>query len=137
MKKAITFLMLMIGILIGGETVSAATVETSLMEGTVGKYKIKMKLWRNLDNGTVTGWYYYTSKGAKNKIQLSGKMSPKGNEGLWDCNIVLTEKVNGKVTGTFDGYFNYGQMTGEGFSGSWSSPKGTRLNFSVYGGGRP
>lgn len=31
---------------------------TPLMEGTVGKYRVKMKLDVNDDTGQVGGWYY-------------------------------------------------------------------------------
>ena len=137
MKKVITILMLMVAIVVGSQTASADTVETALMSGSVGKYKVKMKLWRNLDNNTVTGWYYYTSKGANNKIKLSGRILPQDEDNFFFCDMVLTETVNGKVTGTFRGSYGYGMMTGDDFEGTWTSPQGKSLHFEVNGGGRP
>ena len=136
MKKIVTILMVMVAMVIGSQTASANTVETALMDGSVGPYKVKMKLWRNLDNNTVTGWYYYTSKGSKNKIKLSGRIIPDGAN-FFFCDMVLTETVNGKVTGTFRGSYGYGQMTGDDFDGTWTSPQGKSLHFQVNGGGRP
>ena len=117
------------------EVSTAATSEpftTSLMEGTIGNYKICMKLTFNDNNHSVSGWYYYKSKGSKNKISLSGHFSGEYIFGV--CNLTLTEKVKGKVTGTFTGEFNAGNWT-MGAEGTWRSPNGKTLKWSVDGGG--
>ena len=107
----------------------ASALETPLMSGTIGKYKIKMKLNINDDTGTITGWYYYTSKGAKSKIYLSGK-----GEIFEEDATVLVEKANGKQTGKFVGTLWTGSMGGTysyGISGTWTSPTGKKLDFEV------
>lgn len=102
---------------------------TSVMEGTVGKYKVKMQLDVNDDTGVVSGWYYYSSKGSKAKITLSGK-----GEMFEEDGAVLVEKVNGKQTGKFVGTLYQGRNMGAviiGYSGTWISPTGKRLDFEV------
>ena len=98
------------------------------MEGAVGKYKIVMSLKLNTSTGKVSGWYYYKSKGPKNKIQLSGTI--KG-EPIDMAQVLLTEKVNGQVTGNFDGEFWISAVGNMGYSGTWISPKGNTLEFEV------
>lgn len=102
---------------------------TPLMEGTVGKYRVKMKLDVNDDTGQVGGWYYYASKGPKSKITLSGKGAMFDEEGT-----VLVEKVKGQQTGKFVGTLWMGSSMGVhsyGYSGTWISPAGKRLEFEV------
>lgn len=103
---------------------------TDVMEGKVGNYKVKMQLTVSENSNKVTGWYYYVSKGAKNKIQLSGTQYGDGLE----METTLTEKVNGKVTGTFKGTLWTGYMSGihtYGYFGTWTSPAGKRLSFDL------
>lgn len=128
MKKTITLLMLMMTIMAGAPNGYAETMETGTMEGTIGKYKIKMKLTIDFDSHKVTGWYYYQSKGSKNKIQLNGKIT---GDFIDDSKITLTETVGGKTTGTFSGDFWISAVGNMGYSGTWASPQGKRLEFDV------
>ena len=72
MKKCIAILALLICVMVGTVSASARTWSTGSMTGTIGKYKVVMSLSVNESNKTVSGWYYYRSKGPKNKINLSG-----------------------------------------------------------------
>lgn len=101
--------------------------DTSLMNGAIGQNGIKMKLWFNESNHTITGWYYYKSKGANNKIQLKGTYDGD----ILYATLVVNEISNGKVTGTFKGDFSYGTMTGHDFDGTWTSSAGKVLKFAV------
>lgn len=74
------------------------------LEGEIGKYKVVMQLFFDYEKETVSGWYYYKSKGAKNKIKLSGKF--KGSTPF--DGITMTESVNGKITGKFDCEYMWG-----------------------------
>ena len=76
--------------------------------GTIGgKYKINMTL-DVVDGRIVNGSYRYVSKGVP--IILKGTLNAIG------C-LMLTEIVDGKVTGSFDGL-----LAVDGFSGEWSNP---------------
>ena len=101
------------------------------MYGAVGKYKIVMVL-EFKDHGIVSGWYYYKSKGPKNKIKLNGTYKDEwGNfEG---GTLNLTESVNGKITGYFSGEFAVGfHMNRDVWAGgTWKSPKGNTLKWEV------
>lgn len=103
---------------------------TDVMGGTIGPYKVKMKLYLPADfaSGKVTGWYYYVSKGSKNKIALTGYYDASTHE------LALTEKSNGKVTGHFQGEYCMAYTMGyifDQFWGTWSSPTGKTLEFFV------
>lgn len=93
MKKIIALLMLTFALLVPAAA-HAETWSTPTMDGTIGKYKVVMKLTFNSYNNNVTGWYYYKSQGAKKKIQLKGTL--RGGT------LKMTETVNGKVTGRFN-----------------------------------
>lgn len=43
----------------------ASALETPLMSGTIGKYKVKMKLNINGDTGVITGWYLLYQQGSQ------------------------------------------------------------------------
>lgn len=132
MKRVFAIFMVLGALLIsGGVAVKAQgdTFSTPELEGTLGNYNICMKLTFNQSNNTVSGWYYYVSKGAKNKITLSGTYD--GN-GMWG-DLTLNEKVNGKITGTFTGEYNYGNMTVSA-NGQWKSSAGKTLDWDVNGG---
>lgn len=108
---------------------SQYTSDTPIIDGSIGKYPIKMKLTFNTSTRSVSGWYYYSSKGAKSKIQLSGSMNgdPVGNV----VTLTLKEKVNGKVTGTFSGDFSISFGGYCEYIGTWTSPAGKRLSFNL------
>ena len=123
--------LLIFGVLIAAIAfcVPASAWETPLMSGTIGKYKVKMKLNINEDTGKITGWYYYASKGSKAKITLSGS-----GEMFEEDGTVLIEKVNGKQTGKFVGMLWTGSLHNTysyGYTGVWISPTGKRLDFEV------
>lgn len=127
MKKLFAVLTLILTLFLGGQTARAYTLETYDMEGTIGTYKVKIYLKLNISTGKATGWYYYKSKGAKNKIQLSGTV-----KNFTDCgNVKLTEKVNGKVTGTFSGEFCESARGNMSYYGTWTSPSGKKLSFEL------
>lgn len=139
MKKTLMFLMMAIAIMMGGSLKAQApdsemllaannVMDTSVMEGSVGNYGIKMQLHLNTSTHKVTGWYYYKSQGAKSKIQLSGKWS--GSD-FMDCTVSLTESVNGKTTGYFNGYLWVAVNGSSGYEGTWTSTKGKKMAFEV------
>lgn len=114
--------------------VSAQTTNLPVMEGAIGKYKIKMKLSFDNEKQTVTGWYYYKSKGAANKIRLKGKFK----EDTEYDGFTMTETVGGKVTGTFDCEYSWGTGAlaygGEPFisvSGTFTNASGKEFDFEV------
>lgn len=141
MKRLVLFFALL-AVIIGGASFKAVAAtdaarsessgsrifETALMDGFIGKYRIKMRLSLNQDNGTVTGWYYYTNKGSKYKIDLSGTVS---GDVVYEPTVILKEKVNGKVTGTFKGEFSLAASGCYSYEGKWTSPTGETLNFEV------
>lgn len=138
MKKLTTILMLAFALLIGGGVAANALelgsstqgandpFSTPEMEGTIGKYKVCMKLTFNPRNNTVSGWYYYKSKGSRNKIALSGTY-----DGMYmGGELTMKEKVNGKVTGTFTGEYNFGNWIISA-GGTWRSPAGKTMEWDV------
>lgn len=109
--------------------IPANAFTTDVMDGKIGNYKIKMQLTVHDYSNKITGWYYYKSKGPKNKIQLSGYGNLEEEDG-----VTLTEKVNGKVTGTFRGTLWTGYMNPVhtfGYFGTWTSPTGKTLEFDL------
>ncbi len=79
------------------------------------KYEINMSL--NKIDGYLTGSYYYTSKNIP--ISLKGTIQ--------NGSIKMTETLNGKSTGYFDGRLN-----GNVISGIWTSPNGkSQMPFKV------
>ena len=106
---------------------------TDIMEGEIGKYQIVMQLDFK-DNGKVTGWYYYKSKGPSHKISLSGTYKDPDSD--YNYIVDLTETHNGKVTGYFKGRYVSGYASDiqtfiYQMDGTWSSPKGNKLEFYV------
>lgn len=128
MKKIKVLFILIAALVFGVASAEAYTYELTTMEGTVGKYGIVMDLTVNTSTGKATGWYYYKSKGPKNKIQLSGKIY---GDPIDDAKVTLTETVNGKTTGTFSGTLWLSPTGNQGYEGTWTSPAGKKLNFSV------
>lgn len=138
MKKLTTILMLAFALLIGGGVAANALelgtytqgpndpFSTPEMEGNIGQHYVCMKLTFNPRNHTVSGWYYYKSKGSKNKITLSGTYEGE----YFNGELTLKEKVNGKVTGTFTGEYYFGNMM-IGAGGTWRSAAGKTLEWNV------
>ena len=131
MKKLLTLFVLMVAFMAGGSIVNAKAYnhETMVMAGNIGGYDIHMKLNFNLSTHKVTGWYYYDSKGPKNKFQLSGTWSGS----LDDCRLKMQESHNGKVSGTFTGQYGpaYARGDMEWAEGTWTSSKGKKLKWYV------
>ncbi len=101
MKKFLTIITITLVTLICSTAAKADPSKTGTMTGTIGKYKVVMSLTFNQSNNTVTGWYYYASKGAKNKIRLSGTYRDQSVTG-YSYHINMKESVNGRTTGVFD-----------------------------------
>lgn len=130
MKRLIAVFALICAIFVGGQTAWAYEFETYDMEGSVGKYDVKVYLKVNTDTGRASGWYYYKSQGSKKKIQLTGTV---GKLNYSNCaNMTMTEKVDGKVTGTFRGEFCESARGFLFYHGTWTSPKGKKLEFDFY-----
>ena len=119
MKKILTLLTVIMLAFVGAAKAEAHTFTTGNMTGTIGKYKVVMSLTINDSNNTVTGWYYYKSKGPKHKIKLSGTCKDQTDMN-YNLRINMKESVGGKVTGTFAVDFiqishgMYGAMSVEG-----------------------
>ena len=133
MKRVFFIFSMVVALLLVGLPADAET--TDIMDGQIGKYKIVMELDFK-DNGKVTGWYYYKSKGPSHKISLSGSYRDSGVNSGYNYNVDLTETVNGKITGYFKGKYLCGYASDiQTFiylmDGTWSSPKGNKLEFGV------
>lgn len=125
MKKLLLVFSVFVALLLGGLPAGAETSE--IMDGSIGKYGVVMQLDLK-NNGKVTGWYYYKSKGSSHKISLSGTYThPYNIENYYI--LKLTESVDGKVTGNFEGEYFNGPIYQ--YSGTWESPKGTKLKFFI------
>jgi len=110
MKKFLSTLFLIIALTLPmAIPAQAAGYSLPLMTGTIGKSKVKMRLDINNSDNTVTGWYYYTARGSKNKIALKGTIET--DEETYVTTIKLTETVGGKITGTFNCEFSVGTGT--------------------------
>lgn len=134
MKKLLAVIFLALAfVLPNAASVQAETYTTTVMNGSIGKYKVVMKLTLNDRTHTITGWYYYKSKGPKNKLQLTGTFDGP----IFSAeNVNVVERVNGKVTGRFFGWFAIGSMQGhylDTFSGDFTNSKGTVYNFDISG----
>lgn len=91
---------------------SSEEEKTINLEGNIGKYPIMMTMHIDAD-GTVTGAYYYKSKGPGNYLYLKGE---KSND-----NIMLNEFTKkGKQTGSYAGTYN-----GCIYSGQFCAKSGT------------
>lgn len=101
MKKFLTIITITLVTLICSTAAKADPSKTGTMTGTIGKYKVVMSLTFNQSNHTVSGWYYYASKGPKNKIKLSGTYRDQ-SEFNYCIRINMKETVNGRTTGVFD-----------------------------------
>lgn len=116
MKKILTVLTFVLLAVFGAAKANAHTFSTGNMTGTIGKYKIVMSLTINDSNNTVSGWYYYKSKGPKNKIKISGTFREQ-TQFDYSLHINMKEYVGGKVTGTFN--IDYNQKTSMGIASMW------------------
>lgn len=117
MKKILTVLTFVLLAVFGAAKANAHTFSTGNMTGTIGKYKIVMSLTINDSNNTVSGWYYYKSKGPKNKIKLSGTFRELQPQFGYTIHIDMKEYVGGKVTGTFN--IDYYQQSKSGIDLMW------------------
>lgn len=117
MKKILTVLTFVLLAVFGAAKANAYTFSTGNMTGTIGKYKIVMSLTINDSNNTVSGWYYYKSKGPKNKIKLSGTFRELQPQFGYTIHIDMKEYVGGKVTGTFN--IDYYQQSKSGIDLMW------------------
>lgn len=117
MKKILTVLTFVLLAVFGAAKTNAYTFSTGNMTGTIGKYKIVMSLTINDSNNTVSGWYYYKSKGPKNKIKLSGTFRELQPQFGYTIHIDMKEYVGGKVTGTFN--IDYYQQSKSGIDLMW------------------
>lgn len=117
MKKILTVLTFVLLAIFGAAKANAHTFSTGNMTGTIGKYKIVMSLTINDSNNTVSGWYYYKSKGPKNKIKLSGTFRELQPQFGYTIHIDMKEYVGGKVTGTFN--IDYYQQSKSGIDLMW------------------
>ena len=131
MKKVFFIFSMVLALFLGG--IPAVAETTDIMEGVIGKYKIVMQLDFK-DNGKVTGWYYYKRKGPSHKISLSGTY--KDPDSNYNYVVDLTETVDGKITGYFKGKYVEGYASDiqtyiYSMDGTWRSPKGNKLEFSV------
>ncbi len=82
-------------------------------EGTLGKASIHLSLYR-LDNGQLKGNYCY--KKYESKIQLTGQIT--GDK------IVITEFLNGKPNGRFEGKVFTDNL--DRFEGTWTDSSNTK-----------
>lgn len=127
MKKARVLILVIAAVLICSFGAKAKSYPSDIMSGTIGDYPITMKIV--LHSGTeVNGWYYYDKKGSKHKIKLNGYQPKESDE------VHLVEKVNGKITGYFDGKYisrQYDDYRVCYFEGTWTSTDGNVLEFYV------
>lgn len=129
MKKCIAILALLICVMVGTVSASARTWSTGSMTGTIGKYKVVMSLSVNESNKTVSGWYYYRSKGPKNKINLSGTYRDSSGSAVI-LEMDMKEKTGVKVTGYFD--VTYSQYMGEiSLDGDFTTSAGKRYTVNL------
>jgi hypothetical protein len=86
--------------------------------GTVGKYKVQMRLRR--DGAKLAGAYFYEH--VKSDLRLEGAIDEKGNFTLREFD------PSGAQTGLFEGAWSDGteDEPGASLSGQWSRPDGTR-----------
>lgn len=131
MKRLATILMLIVAIFVGGHSAWAEEFESYKMDGTVGKSPVNVYIKANTSTGRASGWYYYNSQGSKKKIQLTGTVTNYKN-GYGTMNVNLTEKVDGKVTGTFSGVLSLTVHQSLVYKGTWTSPAGKKLKFEFY-----
>lgn len=89
-------------------------------EGTLSNKHILMVL--SQEGANVGGAYAYVKQGSQERPRWIDLLGSAKKDGV----VSLVEKVNGKVTGSFSG-----KIAGSGFSGTWQSSAGRRLDFSV------
>lgn len=84
-----------------GNSSSAA----SYFRGSIGTYPIVMYLSINSE-GKASGWYYYESKGASNKLGLTGNYTQDGSITLYEFD------ESGNHTGRFSGHYEKREYSG-------------------------
>ncbi|WP_157201968.1 hypothetical protein [Massilia sp. Root335] len=89
-------------------------------EGTLSNKHILMVL--SQEGANFEGAYAYVKQGSQERPRWIDLFGSAKKDGV----VSLVEKVNGKVTGSFSG-----KIAGNGFSGTWQSPAGRRLDFSA------
>lgn len=124
MKKLLAFLVLTIVVMATNLSANAKTFETHDLNGSIGKYKIVMNLTFDSQDHSITGWYYYKSKGPKNKININGIFKGDGKRGK----LKLKEVVNGEITGNFSGDYDL-ENRNILLTGTWEAPNGNTLEW--------
>lgn len=95
-----------------------------LVDGSIGKYKIKMEI--SINGGTISGRYRYVrNKGLGGWLMLTGSTS--GNSFS-----MYEENSSGNVTGTFEGSFNKSDSH-LSMSGTMWNYKGDAYSYNVSG----
>ena len=84
---------------------SVQDVAASYFRGSIGSFPIVMYLTLS-NGGKVSGWYYYESKGANNKLVLSGNYNQGGDITLYEFD------ETGNHTGKFVGRYNNRDYSG-------------------------
>jgi tetratricopeptide (TPR) repeat protein len=77
----------------------------SYFRGSIGSFPIVMYLTLS-NGGKASGWYYYESKGANNKLVLSGNYNQDGDITLYEFD------ETGNHTGKFVGQYNNREYSG-------------------------
>ena len=78
---------------------------SSYFKGKIGPFPITLYLSLS-NNGSVSGWYYYDSRGPGRRFSLTGIYNNEGQ-------IVINEYTpKGNNTGKFDGYYKNGVYSG-------------------------
>ena len=129
MKKILTLLTVVLLAFVGVAKANAFTLTTGNMTGTIGKYAVVMSLTINDSNHTVTGWYYYKSKGPRHKIKLSGTCMEQAQYDYSVC-INMHEYVGGKKTGFV--LLDYNQKTSMGRAMMWVEGEFTTTAGKTY-----
>lgn len=84
---------------------SSPDYASSYFTGKIGTFPITLLL-RISNDGSVSGWYYYNSRGPGRKFTLSGVYDNEGR-------IVIEEYTQkGSNTGRFDGHYSNGVFSG-------------------------
>ena len=84
---------------------SSSRYASSYFVGKIGTFPITLLL-RISNDGSVSGWYYYNSRGPGRKFSLSGVCDNEGR-------IVIEEYTQkGNNTGRFDGHYSNGVFSG-------------------------
>lgn len=96
------------------------SIDRYILKGKINrKYGIMMQI--KIEDGVVSGNYYYTKYGSNNTLRLTGSLS---NE-----KMQLTEyNEKGENTGFFDGILESNSY----YHGTFTNYKGTKMSFELY-----